>query len=100
LGESQPAAAGTSAPETVDDVVAALPASGPVVVPACPLMHATGLFTALGTLRQGGCVVTLVGLEFDAVELLDTIERERAGAIAIVGDAFARPLVRALDAEP
>ncbi len=34
------------------------------------------------------------------VELLDTIEREGVNSIAIVGDAFAKPIVRALDAEP
>ena len=100
LGASQPAAAGTAPPESLDAVVAALPESGPVVLPACPLMHATGLFTALGTLRQGGCVVTLPSREFDPVELFDTIEREQVSSLAIVGDAFARPMVRALDAEP
>jgi 3-oxocholest-4-en-26-oate---CoA ligase len=34
------------------------------------------------------------------VELLDTCERERVKSMSIVGDAFARPILRALDAEP
>jgi len=104
LGSSNPVPSrsrpSAPAPATIDDVVAALPATAPVVLPACPLMHATGLFTALATFRQGGCVVTLTGHEFDPVELLDAVERERVGSLAIVGDAFARPIVRALDAEP
>ena len=37
---------------------------------------------------------------FDVVELLDTVERERVKSITIVGDAFAKPMLRALDAEP
>ncbi len=34
------------------------------------------------------------------MELLDTIDREQVNAIAIVGDAFAKPILAALDAEP
>ena len=34
------------------------------------------------------------------IELLDTIERSRAKSVTIVGDAFAKPMLRALDAEP
>src|SRR5581483_9921161 len=37
---------------------------------------------------------------FDAVELLDSVERARANVVVIVGDAFAKPLLRALDASP
>ncbi len=47
-----------------------------------------------------GSVVTLTGRHFDVVELLDTVERCRVGSISIVGDAFAKPILRALDAEP
>ena len=36
----------------------------------------------------------------DVGELLDTIDREGANLIAIVGDAFAKPINRALGAEP
>ncbi|MEY4174639.1 MAG: hypothetical protein RI900_1804, partial [Actinomycetota bacterium] len=45
-------------------------------------------------------VITLPGRHFDPVELLDTIERDRVNSISIVGDAFAKPMLRALDAEP
>ena len=74
-------------------------APGPVMLPACPLMHGTGALTAMSGLTQGGSVVLLRSRVFDPVELLDTIERERVNALAIVGDAFAKPMLRALDAE-
>ena len=63
-------------------------------------MHGTGGFTALECLNEGGRVVTLPSHHFDPIELLDTIERERVNACVIVGDAFAKPILAALDAEP
>jgi fatty-acyl-CoA synthase len=81
----------------IDDSV-----SGPglVQVPACPLMHGTGQFTSLIFLSQGGSCVMLEGRKFDVEELLDTIEREKVNSIAIVGDAFAKPMLEALRANP
>ncbi len=73
---------------------------GPPAVPAAPLMHGTGAFNAMNILQVAGSIVTLVGRSFDAVELLDTIEREQIRSVSIVGDAFAKPILRALDAEP
>jgi fatty-acyl-CoA synthase len=67
---------------------------------ACPLMHGTGLFFALATLTLGGSVITLESARFSAEALLDVLAGERAHATVIVGDAFARPLVDALDAHP
>ena len=37
---------------------------------------------------------------FDPVELLDTIEREGVNSIAMVGDAFGKPILRTLDEHP
>jgi fatty-acyl-CoA synthase len=54
----------------------------------------------MGALVQGGCVALLDERAFDAVELLDVVEREGVNALAIVGDAFAKPILRALDADP
>ena len=45
-------------------------------------------------------MVTLVDRSLDWNEVLETIEREHIGALTIVGDAFAKPMVRALDANP
>ena len=73
---------------------------GFVSVPACPLMHGTGCMTQLIVLCSGGCVISLVGRSLDMEELFDTIETHKANTTAIVGDAFAKPMLRALDAEP
>jgi len=75
-------------------------ASGPLGLPASPLMHATGCMFATTILTQGGTVVTLPGRSFDAAALLDAVERERVESIALVGDAFAQPILAALDADP
>jgi fatty-acyl-CoA synthase len=79
---------------------AAVTAPGTVGLPACPLMHGTGWFTQLIIMSGGGCTVTLESRTLDVEELLSTIERESVNAIAIVGDAFAKPMLRALDAAP
>jgi fatty-acyl-CoA synthase len=73
---------------------------GLVGLPACPLMHGTGCFTQLIVLSGGGCTVTLEKRNLDIEELFSTIEREGVNTIAIVGDSFARPMVRALDENP
>jgi acyl-CoA synthetase (AMP-forming)/AMP-acid ligase II len=73
---------------------------GPVHLPACPLMHGTGAFTSIGVLSIGGSVVTLTKRTFDPVELLDTVDAENVNTIAIVGDAFAKPILAALDEHP
>jgi 3-oxocholest-4-en-26-oate---CoA ligase len=87
---------------TATDVRDELARSGPGVtlLPACPLMHGTGGFTALECLSEGGRVVTLASHRFDPVELLETVERERINGLVIVGDAFAKPILAALDATP
>jgi fatty-acyl-CoA synthase len=72
--------------------------SAPSAIPASPLMHSTGLvFASLPTLCAGGLVTTLVGTSFDPHELLAAVEETAAQVVAIVGDAFALPIVRALD---
>jgi len=85
-----------------DDVRAELQRSGPgmTLLPACPLMHGTGGFTSLECLSEGGRVVTLASRQFDPVELLDAVGREKVNGLIIVGDAFARPILSALDAHP
>jgi fatty-acyl-CoA synthase len=74
--------------------------AGPVGLPACPLMHGTGLYTQLIMLSLGGSTVTLTSRRLDIEEMFDTIERERVNQIAIVGDAFGKPMLKALDANP
>jgi fatty-acyl-CoA synthase len=78
----------------------ALKKPGPRVLPAAPLMHGTALWFAMPALAQGGSVVTQADRKFDATRLLDTVVDDEVKGLGIVGDAFARPLVHALDAEP
>ncbi len=75
-------------------------APGPRNLAAAPLMHGTGFFNAITNLLLGGSVATLAGRTFDAVELLDTIEQVAIKSMSMVGDAFGKPILRALDAEP
>lgn len=85
---------------TLDDIRNLLTAPGGSAIPAAPLMHGTGCFTSFTTLNTGGCIVTLENRTYDPTELLDTIEREGVNIIAIVGDAFAKPMLRALNDNP
>ncbi len=71
---------------------------GPRMVPACPLMHGTGLFSSLECLIEAGTVILLESRRFSGDELVDTIERTQANVAVIVGDPFARPMLEALRA--
>jgi fatty-acyl-CoA synthase len=84
------------------DVAAAMRAGkrAATVLPACPLMHGTGLFITLSTLSGGGTVVLLDTPRLDADAVWDAVARERVQTLTIVGDAFARPLLAALEASP
>jgi acyl-CoA synthetase (AMP-forming)/AMP-acid ligase II len=64
---------------------------------AAPLMHGMAWFTSMGRLLTGSTVVSLTKRSFDAHELWQLVERHRVAMIVIVGDAFARPMVRALE---
>jgi acyl-CoA synthetase (AMP-forming)/AMP-acid ligase II len=66
-------------------------------LPACPFMHGTAHWMAFTTLFSGGTVVISPDRRFDARRLWELIARERVNFLVIVGDAFARPLVDALD---
>jgi acyl-CoA synthetase (AMP-forming)/AMP-acid ligase II len=65
---------------------------------AGPLMHGAGLLTCFMTLSRGGIVSHLEKRSFDAIDLLDTVDRDQAATVMWVGDAFARPVLDALDA--
>ena len=67
-----------------------------VTLPACPLMHGTGMASLAPTLGGGGKLVLLAGRGLDVEELWDTVEREGANSLVIVGDAFGRPMLRGL----
>ena len=75
-------------------------APGSRFLPACPQMHGTGNFPCLSTLSGGGSIVTLDNRTFDPAVLLDTIERDGVNTMAMVGDAFGKPILRTLDENP
>jgi fatty-acyl-CoA synthase len=64
---------------------------------AAPLMHGMAWFSSMGRLMNGGAVVSLTNRSFDPHEFWQDVARHRVGAATIVGDAFARPLVAALE---
>ena len=62
-------------------------------------MHGAAHWNAISTWTSGGTVVLQDHPEhLDAADILRTIGRERVGALNIVGDAFARPLLEELRA--
>lgn len=82
--------AGTLARRLHDDNVSSTTIAAP------PLIHGTGMWTALGGLTTGQTIGLLASRSFDPAELCRLIERRRADSLTIVGDAFARPIVREL----
>ena len=94
----QMARPGTEPPDVATSILAGKQAA--TLLPACPLMHGTGLFITLSTLSGGGTVVLLDTPRLDPEAVWTAIEREKVQVCTIVGDAFARPLLAALVAEP
>jgi 3-oxocholest-4-en-26-oate---CoA ligase len=66
-------------------------------VPICPFMHGTAHWMAFSTLFMGGTIVIPTEHRLDAAALWRLVEREQANFLVIVGDAFARPLLDALE---
>jgi fatty-acyl-CoA synthase len=93
---------GGSRPETPTDHIANVGkyGPGPRQIVACPLMHGTGMLTSISALSGGASVITMGGASFDAEELFETIDKFAANSVVIVGDAFARPMLKVLDANP
>ena len=64
----------------------------------CPLMHGTGMWLgAFLPLLLGGTAITSKNLGFDADQLWTQVEDTQTTNIVIVGDAFAKPMLDALD---
>ena len=64
---------------------------------SAPLMHGTSGINSLHALTMGGMVATLAGRSFDADELWSVVAKHRLTMLVIVGDAFARPMLEALE---
>ncbi len=93
VGESIPDASGDAGP--VAQRIAAASRT-PVHLPASPLMHGTGMFSSFQSLLSGGAIVTLAGRTFDPHELWRVVETAKVTQMAIVGDAFCKPMLVAL----
>ena len=96
---------GLEPPENGEQLIAAiegLHAAGGAVrsIPGCPLMHGTGMWiSAIASHNMGGCVITFDNQHFDAGELWALAAAEKATDLVIVGDAFGKPMLQALEAE-
>ena len=66
---------------------------------ACPLMHGTGMFLGgFMTHCLGGSIITIPEIGLNPEKILSEISITGANNLVIVGDAFAKPLLRELDA--
>ncbi len=90
---------GMPAPETLEAHVAAVLAGDArrrlLALP--PLMHGTGFLMGIYALALGGTVITTAARGFDPEEALRLSEQHNPDVTVIVGDAFARPLLRAIE---
>ena len=86
-------------PATIEEHIAnvlVLPVPMPFM-PLSPLMHGAASLMAILMLAQGIPVLTMPGIKFSADLVLDLIARYQVAGVALVGDAFAIPLLEALD---
>ncbi|MEP7203083.1 MAG: acyl-CoA synthetase [Ilumatobacteraceae bacterium] len=86
--------------EEVAPLVEAIAEAGArmIAIPCAPLMHGTGLWLgAFASHLTGGAVITLTSRTLDPHEVLRTVQERKATSVVIVGDAFAKPLVAAID---
>lgn len=92
---------GGSEDATPDSLVATAARGMGTWFAASPLMHAAAQWTAFVCLLGGGTVVLHDDRSrFDAEKIIATLSRERVNLMSIVGDAYARPLVEALERSP
>ena len=94
--------AGGPIPETLRDIIegvkhrASEAAQVRTILPP-PLMHGTGWWSAMMAHTKGGCAITLPNPHFDPHDVWQTVQNARATTLVIVGDVFARPLLKALE---
>ena len=65
-----------------------------------PLMHASGQWSALGTLLAGGTSVVYRQPQMDMAVVLSLVETEQVVMLTLVGDTSGRPLADQLEAHP
>jgi len=85
--------------ESVTEIHDKVRGGGPPWFAVSPLMHAAGMWTAFAALCAGLPVVLYDDRnKLDARSVWATAEREKAGMLTMVGDAYAGPLVAELRA--
>jgi acyl-CoA synthetase (AMP-forming)/AMP-acid ligase II len=90
----------TGVPIVTPEQLAPLAVNGRIRgLPACPFMHGTAHWMALSVLYAGGTVIVSTDRSFESGRLLALSADESVSFLVIVGDAFARPLVDALEAD-
>ena len=94
---------GGAVPETIEELQHIVTTSAnndalPVSLVCCPLMHGTGIWLG-GMLANlaGGAVITVNHLGLDPDQMWREVEKHGATQVTIVGDAFARPMLAALN---
>jgi len=83
-----------------DELVGRILDPGAVQLITPPLMHVSAHWGAFQTLYGGGTVVLSAPGPFDGAAILRLASDTGANVITLVGDAMARPLIDALDADP
>src|SRR5438067_93965 len=98
FGALQGGNAGGTPIERPEQIADSARAGGGRTLPACPFMHGTAHWVAFWAFFAGGTVVISPDRKLDAGRLLQLVAAEQVTFLVIVGDAFARPLVDALEA--
>jgi acyl-CoA synthetase (AMP-forming)/AMP-acid ligase II len=99
VSSSNPLFSGPADYDAVRELLSTSPPGG-ALLPGPPLMHGTAQFTTFIALSGAGQVVLLESRHFEIEEMLDTIDACQVNSLIIVGDVFAKPMVKALDGQP
>lgn len=99
-GKSHPCARGKLFSDLDDLLECVKNYKGPSQMIACPLMHGTGFFAAMTSLSGGGTIVTLPVQGLDPELIWQSTQDYKVKSIVIVGDAFAKPMLNALEKHP
>lgn len=103
LGNHAAAAAGLGPPQDLPGMKAWFTDNPPsrIHLPACPLMHGTGIASSNATMMGGGTVVIVDNSgPLDAHAIWRATDKNKVTHISFVGDIFARPLLEALNEKP
>jgi acyl-CoA synthetase (AMP-forming)/AMP-acid ligase II len=95
LQGGNPLGPGIERPELI--VESAMNGGNGRTLPACPFMHGTAHWVAFWAFFAGDAVIISTDRHLDPPRLIQLIADERATFLVIVGDAFARPFVDALE---